>query len=134
MKYRKSRLLKGKPKNWMVWGVNERFNWVLERLPGSTVFLYVTKGAGVAGGLALYGTAHEVFNLEEPYWPEGEWRKAFYLEISAAVPGVLEEPGSPTAWKLVSREKLAKVGVKILPGPQKLGEREAELLKQLLKR
>jgi hypothetical protein len=35
MKSRKSGLLKGKPENWMVWGVNEKFKWILQQLEGA---------------------------------------------------------------------------------------------------
>lgn len=133
MKYRKTRLLENKPKNWMLWGINERFKWVLRELPNSTVFLYVTRKRGVGGGLALYGTVHEIVEIKERYWPEGVWRKAFYLEIRSAAPEVLEKPESPSTWKLVSRKKLAEIGIRILPGPQKIREKEAEKLKLLLK-
>jgi hypothetical protein len=132
MVQRKSKLLAGKPRGWMVWGVNERFTWVLDQLPGSTVFLYVTRRAGTEGGLALYGAAHEVFELKEPYWPEGSWVRAFYLEVRAAAPGVLENPENPAAWRLVPRERLAEAGVKLLPGPQKLKEEQARSLARLL--
>jgi len=116
----------------MLWGVNPRFKWVLKQLPSSTVFLYVTKGEGVSGGLALYGIAREVIDLEEPYWPEGAWEKAFYLEVKATAPGVLENPENPTSWRLISREKLKAKGIIVLPGPQKLEEEIAQLLKQML--
>jgi len=67
----RSGLLKGRGSGWMLWGVGERFRWVLDALPGSRVFIYVTRGQGTRGGLALYGVAGETFELEQPYWPAG---------------------------------------------------------------
>jgi len=72
MKSRRSGLLKGKPENWMLWGVNERFRWVLQRLEGSEVFVYA-RGVGVEGGLALYSVARGVAELSGRYWPWGCW-------------------------------------------------------------
>jgi hypothetical protein len=134
MKSRKSGLLKGKPENWMVWGVNEKFKWILQQLEGSEVFVYATKGAGIEGGLALYGVARGVAELSGKYWPQGEKWLAFYLEVRKAAPGVLEHPENPKAWKLVPREKLAEAGVPVLPGPQKLKPEQAEILRKLLER
>jgi hypothetical protein len=134
MKSRKSGLLKGKPVNWMVWGVNEKFKWILQQLEGSEVFVYATKGAGIEGGLALYGVARGVAELSGKYWPQGEKWLAFYLEVRKAAPGVLEHPENPKAWKLVPREKLAEAGVPVLPGPQKLKPEQAEILRKLLER
>ena len=134
MKSRKSGLLKGKPENWMVWGVNEKFKWILQQLEGSEVFVYATKGAGIEGGLALYGVARGVAELSGKYWPQGEKWLAFYLEVRKAAPGVLEHPENPKAWKLAPREKLAEAGVPVLPGPQKLKPEQAEILRKLLER
>jgi len=134
MVYRRTDLLRGKPERWMLWGVNERFQWVLKALPGSEVFLYVTKGAGTGGGLALCGTARELLELREPYWPEGTWTKAFYLEVEAVAPGVLESPEDPSSWRLVPMEELRKVGVRVLPGPQRLEEGQARALASMLRR
>jgi len=53
--------------------------------------------------------------------------------VKRAAPGVLEHPEDPRAWKLVPREKLAKAGVPVLPGPQKLKPEQADKLKGLLK-
>ena len=125
-------LLKSKPRNWMLWGVNPRFKWVLRELPGSTIILYVTKSEGVRGGLVLYGTAREPLDLNEPYWPEGTWTKAFYLEIKGIVPSALEEPENPAAWELVPRERIAEAGVMVLPGPQRLSAKQGEALKSLI--
>ena len=73
MKSGRSGLLEGKPENWMLWGVNERFRWVLQQLEGSEVFVYATKGYGIEGGLALYGVARGVAELSGRYWPWGCW-------------------------------------------------------------
>jgi len=132
MKGRRSELLKGKPESWMVWGVSERFEWVLQRLEGREVFVYATRGAGIEGGLALYGIARGRAELGGKYWPQGERWLAFYLEVKKAAPGVLEYPENPKAWNLVPREKLVKSGIPVLPGPQKLKLEQAEKLKGLL--
>ena len=42
--------------------------WVLERLEGCEVFVYVTRSAGAGGGLALYGVARGRAELHEKYW------------------------------------------------------------------
>lgn len=132
MKSKRSELLKPKPENWMVWGVNERFEWVLQRLEGREVFVYATRGAEVEGGLALYGVARGVAEFSGKYWPQGEKWLAFYLEVRRAAPGVLEHPEDPRTWKLVPREKLVEAGVPVLPGPQRLKPEQAEALKKLL--
>lgn len=131
MKYRRTRLLYSKPMNWMIWGVNEKFQWVLRRLPFE-VFIYVVRSLGAPSGLALYGTALEPIELAEKYWPQGEGWKAFCMEVKAAALGVLENPESPEHWKLISQDELRKRGIKILPGPQKLIEADAATLKTLL--
>ncbi|RLE84595.1 MAG: hypothetical protein DRJ41_02860 [Thermoprotei archaeon] len=133
MKYKRSELLKGKPDKWMLWGIRERFKWILNDLPGSLVFLYVTKGEEISGGLALYGVAHEVIELKKKYWPQGVWRRGFYLELKGAVKGIIENPENPTEWRLILREKLRKLGIAILPGPQKISEDKANILKELFK-
>ena len=132
MRERRSDLLRGKPESWMVWGVNERFRWVLQQLEGSEVFIYVTRGAGIEGGLALYGVAQGVTELSGKYWPLGERWLAFYLEVRKAAPGVLEHSEDPKAWNLVPREKLAEAGVPVLPGPQKLKPEQAKKLRENL--
>jgi len=132
MRERGSEVLRGRPAGWMVWGVSERFQWVLERLEGSEVYVYATRGAGVEGGLALYGTAVGRAELSGRYWPRGEKWLAFYLEVKAAAPGVLENPENPRAWRLVPRERLVEAGVPVLPGPQKLKPEQAQALKKLL--
>ena len=132
MRGRRSGLLKGKPESWMVWGVSGRFEWVLQRLEGREVFVYATRGAGVEGGLALYGIARGRAELSGRYWPQGEGWLAFYLEVRKAAPGILEHPEDPRDWKLVPREKLVEAGVPVLPGPQKLKPEQAEKLKKLL--
>jgi hypothetical protein len=132
MRSRRSGLLKGKPESWMVWGVNGRLEWVLQRLEEREVFVYATRGAGIEGGLALYGVARGRVELSGRYWPQGEGWLAFYLEVKAAAPGVLEHPEDLKAWKLVPREKLVEAGVPVLPGPQKLKPEQAEKLKRLL--
>ena len=37
----------------MVWGVSERFEWVLRRLEGREVVVYATRGAGIEEKKAL---------------------------------------------------------------------------------
>jgi hypothetical protein len=133
MKRRVSKALHGMPDNWMIWGVNERFKWVLKRLEEDEVFVYVTKGPSIDGGLALYGVAMGVATLSEKYWPKGEGWAAFYLEVKGAAPGVLEYPEDPKQWKLVPKEKLREAGIPLLPGPQKLKQERAEALKKTLK-
>ncbi|MCC6065502.1 MAG: AAA family ATPase [Thermofilum sp.] len=130
----RSEALRGKPANWMIWGVNERARWVLEQIEGRQVFIYVTKDAekGVEGGLALYGVARGKVALAEKYWPRGEGWLPFYLEVVAAALGVLEKSEDPRAWKLIPREELLRAEVRVLPGPQKLKPEQAQALKELL--
>lgn len=132
MKRHVSKNLQGKPLNWMIWGVNERFKWVLKRLEGCEVFVYVTRGPSTEGGLALYGVARGAATLSEKYWPQGEGWAAFYLEVKGAAPGVLEYPEDPKQWKLVPRERLREAGIPLLPGPQKLKLEQAEALRRTL--
>ena len=128
MRERGSDLLRGKPESWMVWGVSERFEWVLQRLEGREVFVYVTRGAGIEGGLALYGVAQGVTELSGKYWPQGEGRLALYLEVIEAAPGVLEHPEDPKAWKLVPIEKLGETDMEV----QELKPEQADKLKKNL--
>jgi len=132
MKRHVSKALHGKPDNWMIWGVNERFKWILKRLEGDEVFVYVTKGSDIDGGLALYGVARGAATLSEKYWPKGEGWAAFYLKVKGAAPGVLEYPEDPKQWKLVPKGKLREAGIPLLPGPQKLKPEQAMVLKKML--
>lgn len=130
MKYRQTKALLGKPSNWMVWGVNERFKWVIASFPFEA-FIYVVSSPEAPSGLALYGTALEPVELPEKYWPRGEKWKTFFMKIEAAAPGVLEEPEFPARWRLVPRDEMKKKGVFIMPGPQKLDAVTAAALKEL---
>ncbi|MEM1632482.1 MAG: hypothetical protein QXX83_10170 [Thermofilum sp.] len=131
MKYRRTSVLWGRPSSWMVWGVNERFKWLLNRLPFG-VFIYVAASPSGGSGLALCGTALEPVELAEAYWPQGGGWKAFYLEVELAAPGVLDEPENPARWRLVPRDALERLGVRVLPGPQKLSGEVVDALKGLL--
>ncbi|MEM4677403.1 MAG: hypothetical protein QXY55_05900, partial [Candidatus Korarchaeota archaeon] len=131
MKYRRTNVLSSKPGSWMVWGVNERFKWLLDKLPFG-VFIYVAASPGAGSGLALYGTALEPVELAEAYWPRGGGWRAFYLEVELAAPGVLDSPEDPARWRLVSRDALERLGVRVLPGPQRLGGEVVGALKGLL--
>ncbi|WP_288007908.1 hypothetical protein [Thermofilum sp.] len=132
MKNQKNPLLKGKPSNWMIWGVNQRFAWIIKQLENSEVFVYVTKSEATQGGLAIYGIAREILQLAEKYWPQGEKWTPFLLEIKAAAPGVIEHPEDPKQWKLIPKTTLEEKGIKILPGPQKLKPELSKILKEIM--
>lgn len=115
----------------MLWGINERFKWVLNRLHFE-VFIYAKASLRSASGLALHGLTLEPVELAGRYWPESEAWRAFYVEVRAAAPGVLEEPENYEHWRLVPLDKMKKKGIKVLPGPQRLKEAEIAALKLLL--
>jgi hypothetical protein len=131
MKNKKTPLLRGKPDNWMIWGVNQRFTWVTKQLENGEIFIYVIKSEATPGGLAIYGIAREILQLTEKYWPQGEKWTPFLLEIKAAAPGILEHPEDPKQWKLIPKAKLQEKGIKILPGPQKLKEQQANMFREI---
>jgi hypothetical protein len=132
MKNKKTPLLRDKPDNWMIWGVNQRFTWITRQLENSEIFIYVTISEATQGGLAIYGIAKETLHLTEKYWPQGEKWTPFFLEIKAAAPEVLEHPEDSKQWKLIPETKLEEKGVKILPEPQKLKPEQAKTLKEIL--
>jgi hypothetical protein len=132
MKNKKTPLLRDKPDNWMIWGVNQRFTWITNQLENGEIFIYVTKSEAIQGGLAIYGIAREILQLTEKYWPQGEKWTPFLLEIKAAAPGVLEHPEDPKQWKLIPKTKLEEKSIKILPGPQKLKQEKARILTDIL--
>lgn len=132
MKYRKTKWLSGKPSDMMIWGVNKKFKWLLNKLPFEA-FIYITATAERRSGIVLYGVAVETIDISEKYWPQGESWAAFYVEVKAAAPGVLEVPESPLHWQPIDRgEVLEKAGIRILPGPQRLDEKSVAALKALI--
>jgi hypothetical protein len=131
MKNKKTPLLRDKPDNWMIWGINQRFTWITNQLQNSEIFIYVIKSEATPGGLAIYGIAREILQLTEKYWPQGEKWVPFLLEIKAAAPGVLEHPEDPKQWKLIPKAKLQEKGIKIMRGPQKLKPEQAKMLREI---
>jgi hypothetical protein len=132
MKNKKTPLLRDKPDNWMIWGVNQRFAWIIKQLENSEIFIYVTKSEVTPGGLAIYGIAKETLHLAEKYWPQGEKWTPFLLEIKAAAPGILEHPEDPKYWKLLPKAKLEEEGIRVLPGPQKIRKPSSKILEMLI--
>jgi len=117
------------PPGVFLWGARSRSSLYVE---GVKVLLYLSKSEYGPGGVALFGTLERPVELRERYWPEGEWLILLPIRVVNFARGVLENLDNPRAWKLVTREVLAQLGVKVLPGPQKIDDKVVEEIVKLM--
>ena len=96
------------------------------------MLLYLSRSEYDPGDVALFGTLEMPVELRERYWPEGEWPILLPIRVVKFARGVLENPDNPRRWKLVTREVLAQLGVKVLPGPQKIDDKVIEKVVNLM--
>jgi len=126
---RKSRLINTFPKGVFIWGARARSSLLVE---GSKALLYLSKNEFNDGGIVLYGELLRPFETSERYWPEGEWSVILPIKVLKFAKGVVERPDDPASWRLVDRNKLAELGVKVLPGIQKIDDDLIEKIASLI--
>jgi len=93
------------------------------------VLLYISRNKYNEGGIALYGVLMELEFLEERYWPEGLYPILLSIKV---VKFALEHPGDPSWWKFVEYATLKRLGVVLRPGPQRVDDRIAEKIVEVM--
>lgn len=126
---RRSQLIRHFPPGTFLWGARRIDSRVKK---GVGVFIYVTRNQYNEGGLALYGTLHDVAELKERYWPQGEWSYLLPIAVNKIAKSVVKNPEDPTRWNLPTRFKLKELGVTVLPGIQTIERELAEKLIDLI--
>jgi len=128
-KTRKSKLIQKYPQGSFIWGFNQSSKLLKNQV---RAFLYLTKsGSHSKGGIVLEGEIIDVAELSEKYWPEGEWKYYVALKIIHIPKSVLSTTDA-TKWKTIDWEKLKEIGVKILPGIQKIDDTLGKRIERLL--
>ena len=116
--HRKTTLINKYPKGSFIWGLNKKSS-LLEH--GTKAFLYLNKAENFPGGIVLEGEVIEVSELKEKYWQEGEW--GYYVVINVLrIPNSVRKEKDVSKWNIVSLDKLKELGLKVLPGVQKLND------------
>jgi hypothetical protein len=128
-KARKSKLIQKYPQGSFIWGFNQSSNLLKNQV---RAFLYLTKsGSHLKGGIVLEGEIIDIAELSEKYWPEGEWKYYVALKIIYMPKSVLSTTDT-TKWKIIDLDKLKEIGVKILPGIQKIDDKLGKRIERLL--
>jgi hypothetical protein len=128
-KTRKSKLIQKYPQGSFIWGFN-RSSKLLENQVRA--FLYLNKSESrLKGGIVLEGEIIDIAELSEKYWPEGEWKYYVALKIIHIPKSVLSTTDT-TRWKIIDLDKLKEIGVKILPGIQKIDDELGRRIEKLL--
>jgi len=128
-KTRKSKLIQKYPQGSFIWGFN-RSSKLLENQVRA--FLYLNKSEShLKGGIVLEGEIIDIAELSEKYWPEGEWKYYVTLKIIYIPKSVLSTTDT-TRWKIIGLDKLKEIGVKILPGIQKIDNELGGRIEKLL--
>jgi hypothetical protein len=128
-KTRKSKLIQKYPQGSFIWGFN-RSSKLLENQVRA--FLYLNKSESrLKGGIVLEGEIIDIAELSEKYWPEGEWKYYVTLKIIYIPKSVLSTTDT-TRWKIIDLDKLKEMGVKILPGIQKIDNELGRRIEKLL--
>ncbi|ACP49269.1 conserved hypothetical protein [Sulfolobus islandicus Y.N.15.51] len=128
-KTRKSKLIQKYPQGSFIWGFN-RSSKLLENQVRA--FLYLNKSEShLKGGIVLEGEIIDIAELSEKYWPEGEWKYYVTLKIIYIPKSVLSTTDT-TRWKIIGLDKLKEIGVKILPGIQKIDNELGRRIEKLL--
>lgn len=124
----KSDVIKKYPKGSFIWGIRAP-NSLVSR--GNKVFLYINKSDDFPGGIVLEGEVIDVAELKEKYWPEEVWSYYVALKVLKVPESVLREK-DVKKWKVVDRNKLKELGIKVLPGPQKIKDEIGAEIEKLL--
>lgn len=80
----------------------------------------------------MYGILQRPEELNEKYWPMGEWRLLLPIKVARFARGILEYPENPKKWRLIDRHKLVEIGIKVLPGTQKIPDEVIDKVIELL--
>jgi len=126
---RKSQLISRFPAGVFIWGTQVHSSLFVE---GTKVLLYLSRNEFNNGGIVLHGELLRPFETSERYWPEGEWSVILPIKVLKFAKGVVERPDDPASWRLVDRNKLAELGVKVLPGIQKIDDELIERIASLI--
>lgn len=128
-KTRKSKLIQKYPKGSFIWGFN-RPSKLLENQVKA--FLYLNKSEpNFKGGIVLEGEIIDLGELNEKYWSEGEWKYYVALKVIHIPKSVLSTT-DVTKWKILDLSKLKEIGIKILPGIQKINDSDGNKIEKLL--
>lgn len=114
---KKSNIIKRFPQDVLLWGGSRTYS-LYEK--GANVFLYLSREVDFQGGVVLYGELLTPQQLKEKYWPEGEWPILLPIKIKKLAQGVVENPKDPEKWKIITLDKLKELGIRPLPGIQKI--------------
>jgi len=117
------------PRGVFLWGAWRRSSLYEE---GAKALLYISRNEYNGGGVALYGVLMEPEFLEERYWPEGDYPILLPIKTIKFARGVLENPDDPSRWKLVEYATLKRLGVILRPGPQRVDDRIAEKIVEIM--
>ena len=118
-KSRKSELISKYPVGSLIWGLSKKSNLLED---GTKAFLYLNKAENFPGGIILEGEVIEVSKLKENYWPEGKWNYYVVLKV-LKIPSSVVNYSDISKWEIVRLDKLRELGLRILPGIQKLDEK-----------
>ena len=127
-KSRKSKVINKYPIGSFIWGLSRKSNLLKQ---GTKVFLYLNRAENFPGGIVLEGETIGVSELEEKYWPEGEWKYYVVLKVIKIPSSVLKE-SDISKWEIVDLNKLKEFGLKILPGVQKLDDKVGVKVEKML--
>lgn len=128
-KTRKSKLIQKYPQGSFIWGFNRSSKLLQNQV---RAFLYLNKSESrLKGGIVLEGEIMDIAELSEKYWPEGEWKYYVALKIIYIPKSVLSTTDT-TRWKIIDLDKLKEIGVKILPGIQKIDNELGRRIEKLL--
>jgi len=128
-KTRKSKLIQKYPQGSFIWGFNRSSKFLENQV---RAFLYLNKSESrLKGGIVLEGEIIDIAELSEKYWPVGEWKYYATLKIIYIPKSVLSTTDT-TRWKIIDLDKLKEIGVKILPGIQKIDNELGRRIEKLL--
>ena len=95
-------------------------------------FLYLNKSESrLKGGIVMEGEIIDMAELSEKCWPEREWKHHVVLKI-IYIPKLVLSTIDTTRWKIIDLDKLKEIGVKILPGIQKIDNELGRRIEKLL--
>lgn len=127
-KERKSSLIRRYPQGSFIWGLNKSTSLLKK---GTKAFLYLNKSESFSGGVVLEGDILDFAELTEKYWPVGEWKYYVALKV-LLIPETIYSTEDINSWSLIKLDKLKELGIKVLPGIQKIDDNLGEKLEKAL--